>query len=134
MDNFWSIIWVVVFVAYVVVLRDVLNDLFSATELSGWQKVVVGHSVGPHAVPDGPGVRHRPHGRGMTGRMMAAHQASGGGPWLVGGLMIRPESKYSGRDETDRPRNIARPNIHRRPARTLLKDARAARPRRPHLT
>ena len=51
----------------------------------------------------------------MTGRMMAAHQASGGGPWLVGGLMIRPESKYSGRDETDRPRNIARPNIHRRP-------------------
>jgi uncharacterized membrane protein len=40
MDNFWSIIRVVVFVAYVVVLRDVLTDLLRATELNGWQKVV----------------------------------------------------------------------------------------------
>ena len=43
MENFWTIIWVVVFVvfvAYMVVLRDILIDLFRASELTGWQKAV----------------------------------------------------------------------------------------------
>jgi len=44
MDNFWSIIWVVVwsfvFVAYLFVLFYILTDLFRDTELSGWWKAL----------------------------------------------------------------------------------------------
>jgi uncharacterized membrane protein len=35
-----TFIWVVVFLVFVVVLRDIFTDLFRATELSGWQKPV----------------------------------------------------------------------------------------------
>ena len=44
MDNFWSIIWVVVwsffFVAYLFVLFYILTDLFRDRELSGWWKAL----------------------------------------------------------------------------------------------
>lgn len=44
MDNFWSVIWVViwsfVFVAYLFVLFYILTDLFRDTELSGWWKAL----------------------------------------------------------------------------------------------
>jgi len=44
MDNFWSIIWIVVwsffFVAYLFVLFYVLTDLFRDAELSGWWKAL----------------------------------------------------------------------------------------------
>jgi quinol-cytochrome oxidoreductase complex cytochrome b subunit len=44
MDNFWSIIWIVVwsffFVAYLFVLFYVLTDLFRDHELSGWWKAL----------------------------------------------------------------------------------------------
>ena len=44
MDNFWSVIWVViwsfVFVAYLFVLFYILTDLFRDRELSGWWKAL----------------------------------------------------------------------------------------------
>ena len=44
MDNFWSVIWVViwsfVFVAYLFVLFYILTDLFRDRELSGWFKAI----------------------------------------------------------------------------------------------
>ena len=44
MENFWSIIWVViwsfVFVAYLFVLFYILTDLFRDHELSGWWKAL----------------------------------------------------------------------------------------------
>ena len=44
MDNFWSIIWVIVwsffFVAYLFVLFYVLTDLFRDRDLSGWFKAL----------------------------------------------------------------------------------------------
>jgi len=44
MDNFWSIIWIViwsfVFVAYLFVLFYILTDLFRDHELSGWWKAL----------------------------------------------------------------------------------------------
>ena len=44
MDNFWSIIWVVVwsffFVAYLFVLFYILTDMFRDRELSGWFKAL----------------------------------------------------------------------------------------------
>lgn len=44
MDNFWSIIWVVVwsffFVAYLFVLFYILTDLFRDADLSGWWKAL----------------------------------------------------------------------------------------------
>ena len=44
MDNFWSIIWIVVwsffFVAYLFVLFYVLTDLFRDHQLSGWWKAL----------------------------------------------------------------------------------------------
>ena len=44
MENFWSIIWVVVwsflFVAYLFVLFYILTDLFRDSELSGWWKAL----------------------------------------------------------------------------------------------
>ena len=44
MDNFWSIIWIViwsfVFVAYLFVLFYILTDLFRDRELSGWWKAL----------------------------------------------------------------------------------------------
>ncbi len=44
MENFWSVIWVViwsfVFVAYLFVLFYILTDLFRDRELSGWLKAV----------------------------------------------------------------------------------------------
>lgn len=44
MENFWSIIWVViwsfVFVAYLFVLFYILTDLFRDRELSGWWKAL----------------------------------------------------------------------------------------------
>lgn len=44
MDNFWSIIWVViwsfVFVAYLFVLFYILTDLFRDHQLSGWFKAL----------------------------------------------------------------------------------------------
>jgi len=42
MDNFWDIIWVVVwsflFLAYLMVLFQILTDLFADHDLSGWLK------------------------------------------------------------------------------------------------
>jgi len=44
MENFWSIIWIVIwsffFVAYLFVLFYVLTDLFRDHELSGWWKAL----------------------------------------------------------------------------------------------
>ena len=44
MENFWSIIWIViwsfVFVAYLFVLFYILTDLFRDHELSGWWKAL----------------------------------------------------------------------------------------------
>ena len=44
MDNFWSIIWIVVwsffFVAYLFVLFYILTDLFRDRDLSGWWKAL----------------------------------------------------------------------------------------------
>lgn len=44
MENFWSIIWIViwsfVFVAYLFVLFYILTDLFRDRELSGWWKAL----------------------------------------------------------------------------------------------
>jgi hypothetical protein len=44
MENFWSVIWVViwsfVFVAYLFVLFYILTDLFRDRELSGWFKAI----------------------------------------------------------------------------------------------
>ena len=44
MENFWSIIWIVVwsflFVAYLFVLFYILTDLFRDSELSGWWKAL----------------------------------------------------------------------------------------------
>ena len=44
MENFWSVIWVViwsfVFVAYLFVLFYILTDLFRDHELSGWFKAI----------------------------------------------------------------------------------------------
>jgi len=44
MDNFWSVIWVVVwsfvFVAYLFVLFYILTDLFRDHQLSGWFKAI----------------------------------------------------------------------------------------------
>ena len=44
MDNFWDIIWVVVwsflFLAYLMVLFSILRDLFSDHDLSGWFKAI----------------------------------------------------------------------------------------------
>jgi len=44
MDNFWSIIWIViwsfVFVAYLFVLFFIITDLFRDRELSGWWKAL----------------------------------------------------------------------------------------------
>jgi hypothetical protein len=44
MDNFWDIIWVVVwsflFIAYLMVFFHILTDLFSDHDLSGWVKAI----------------------------------------------------------------------------------------------
>jgi hypothetical protein len=44
MDNFWDVIWVVVwrflFIAYLMVLFSILSDLFSDHNLSGWLKAI----------------------------------------------------------------------------------------------
>jgi hypothetical protein len=44
MENFWSVIWIMLwclcFVAYLIILFHILSDLFGDDELSGWWKVV----------------------------------------------------------------------------------------------
>lgn len=44
MQNFWNIIWIViwsfVFIAYLMVFFRILTDLFSDRELSGWFKAI----------------------------------------------------------------------------------------------
>ena len=44
MQNFWSIIWIVVwsflFVAYLIIFFRIITDLFSDHEVSGWVKAI----------------------------------------------------------------------------------------------
>ena len=74
MENFWSIIWVVVwsfvFVAYLFVLFYILTDLFRDRELSGWWKALWIIFLIFMPVPDGAGLHHRPRQRhgGAAGR------------------------------------------------------------------
>ena len=79
MDNFWSIIWVVVwsffFVAYLFVLFYILTDLFRDRDLSGWFKALVDHLPDLHPVSDVAGVHHRPR------------------PWDVRAAGSRPSSR-----------------------------------------
>jgi quinol-cytochrome oxidoreductase complex cytochrome b subunit len=74
MDNFWSIIWIVVwsffFVAYLFVLFYVLTDLFRDHELSGWWKAlwIIFLIVMPYLTAL---VYIIARGRGMSERQMA---------------------------------------------------------------
>lgn len=75
MENFWSVIWVViwsfVFVAYLFVLFYILTDLFRDRELSGWFKAIwiVGLIFIPYLTAL---VYIIARGRGMSERQMAA--------------------------------------------------------------
>ena len=44
MQNFWSIIWIVVwsflFIAYLMIFFRIITDLFSDHEVSGWVKAI----------------------------------------------------------------------------------------------
>ena len=75
MENFWSIIWIViwsfVFVAYLFVLFYILTDLFRDSELSGWWKAlwIIALIFVPYLTAL---VYIIARGRGMTERQMAA--------------------------------------------------------------
>ncbi|MEP6560170.1 MAG: hypothetical protein ABJD68_03730, partial [Nakamurella sp.] len=75
MDNFWSVIWVViwsfVFVAYLFVLFYILTDLFRDRDLSGWWKAlwIVFLIFMPYLTAL---VYIIARGRGMSERQMAA--------------------------------------------------------------
>ena len=75
MDNFWSIIWIViwsfVFVAYLFVLFYILTDLFRDRELSGWWKAlwIILLIFAPYLTAL---VYIIARGRGMSERQMAA--------------------------------------------------------------
>ena len=75
MDNFWSIIWIViwsfVFVAYLFVLFYILTDLFRDRELSGWWKAlwIIFLIFAPYLTAL---VYIIARGRGMSERQMAA--------------------------------------------------------------
>lgn len=75
MENFWSVIWVViwsfVFVAYLFVLFYILTDLFRDRELSGWFKAIwiVGLIFVPYLTAL---VYIIARGRGMSERQIAA--------------------------------------------------------------
>ena len=75
MDNFWSIIWIViwsfVFVAYLFVLFYILTDLFRDRDLSGWWKAlwIIFLIFAPYLTAL---VYIIARGRGMSERQMAA--------------------------------------------------------------
>jgi len=75
MDNFWSIIWIViwsfVFVAYLFVLFYILTDLFRDRDLSGWWKAlwIILLIFAPYLTAL---VYIIARGRGMSERQMAA--------------------------------------------------------------
>jgi hypothetical protein len=75
MDNFWSVIWVViwsfVFIAYLFVLFYILTDLFRDRELSGWWKAlwIIFLIFMPYLTAF---VYIIARGRGMSERQMAA--------------------------------------------------------------
>jgi ABC-type multidrug transport system fused ATPase/permease subunit len=77
MENFWSIIWVVVwsflFVAYLFVLFYILTDLFRDAELSGWWKAlwIIFLIFAPYLTAL---VYIIARGRGMSERQGAAYQ------------------------------------------------------------
>ena len=75
MENFWSVIWVViwsfVFVAYLFVLFYILTDLFRDRELSGWFKAlwIIGLIFIPYLTAL---IYIIARGRGMAERQQAA--------------------------------------------------------------
>jgi type VI protein secretion system component VasK len=77
MENFWSIIWIVVwsflFVAYLFVLFYILTDLFRDAELSGWWKAlwIIFLIFAPYLTAL---VYIIARGRGMSERQGAAYQ------------------------------------------------------------
>jgi len=79
MENFWSIIWVVVwsflFVAYLFVLFYILTDLFRDAELSGWWKAlwIIFLIFAPYLTAL---VYVIARGRGMSERQGAAYQSA----------------------------------------------------------
>ena len=74
-DFFWLLIWSFVFIAYLMVLFQILSDLFRDHTLSGWWKAVwiVGLVVFPFLTAL---IYVIARGRGMTERQIAAANAA----------------------------------------------------------
>ena len=68
-DFFWLLVWSFFFVAYLIVLFQVLGDLFRDDDLSGWFKALWVDRLDPGPVPRTLGLP------GLRGRGMAERQA-----------------------------------------------------------